>query len=284
MVDQKAMEPLASNKIISVQELLGLNERSKFGTGPLGEFDQLLGFFSPNTGMLKQVPGKLFLQQLENSSVYRIHQTNDSRQNIIIQHENNVWVMSEADFFNRPITTFLTPAPITEEEDMAQAIIAHVVLAPAGTPGGGSSVANTFVQAALTDIISQFNADGTAASFASLTTSTITLADGWYRIRGWCLGSDNAVGTNIFCRLRIHGGAALWAGLKNENSDILTTEVANKNVKMEFGGVYHSVGPTSIDLEVKSTQTLANKGFGNPSAPNGVNDIYRWIEILRTGN
>lgn len=274
------MEPLTSNKIVSIQELEGVNERTKFGAGKLGEFDKILGLYTPSAGLLQEVPGKVLLQHFP-TGVKAIHQTNDSRQNIIFQCDDNVYVMSEADFFNRPLATNLVPVPSIEEEDMSQAIIGQVV---AGVnAGGGGTVANVFTQRNLTNIISQFNADGTVAAFATLAANVITLAAGWYRIYGWCVGSDNAVAVNIVSRLRINGGAALWAGLLNENSSFEKTAAANRNVRMEFGGVYHAVAPVNIVLETRSTSTQAATGMGNFSASAGFNDIYAWMSILRTG-
>lgn len=279
------MEPTTSNKVISVQKLLGLNERAKFGASDLGEFDELVGFYTPNEGMLTQVPGKLFLQQLDGSQVYSVFQTNDSRKNIIIQTALNVYTMSEDDFFNRPVSTNLIPVPTTEEEDMSQALIAHVV---AGVnTGGGATTTNTFVDAPLNQIISQVNPDGSAATFATLNAGTgvVTLGTGWYRIRGWTLCSDASAGIVFVPRLFNTGSAApLWTGLQNENGEIEETTVAGKNVKMEFGGIIHAAAPLSFKIQVKSTHGQASTGLGHFEAPAGVNDIYRWLEILRTGN
>lgn len=276
------MEPQTSNKALSVQKLLGLNERSKFGVGELGEFDELVGFYTPNEGMLTQVPGKLFLQQLDGSPVYRTFQTNDSRKNIIIQTGLNVYVMSEDDFYNRPVSTNLTPVPTTEEEDMSQALIAHVV-ASGGTGGGGTTAA-TFVTGPLTDIISQINPDGSAASFASLAGNIVTLQTGWYRIRGWTLCSDGSAATTMVARLFNTGTSApLWTGLKNENVGEIIA-VAGKNLKLEVGGIIHATAPLSFRFEVKSSATQTNSGLGHAEAVAGANDIYRWLEILRTGN
>lgn len=274
------MEPQTSNKVISIQELEGVNEREKFGAGKLGEFDRILGLYTPSAELLQEVPGKLFLQHFP-AGVKQIHQTNDSRQNIIFQCDDNVYVMSEADLFNRALATNLIPVPTTEEEDMSQAIIAHV--AAGINTGGGATVANVFTQRPLTNIISQFNADGTAAAFATLVGNVITLSSGWYRIYGWCMGSDASIAQNIVSRLRIQAGAALWAGLLNENSSFEKVTAANRNVRMEFGGVYHAVAPVNIVLETRSTSSQAATGFGNFAASAGFNDIYAWISILRTG-
>lgn len=279
------MEPLASNKTISVQKLAGVNERAKFGAGELGEFDQLTGFYTPNIGQLKQVPGKKFLQYLDGTPVLRIFQTNDSRQNILIQTTKNLYIMSEADFFNRPIATNLTPVPTTEEEDMSQAVIAHVV---AGVnTGGGGTTSNTFVDCPLNQIISQFNADGTAASFAALNAGTgiVTLQTGWYRIWGWSMASDTAGGTPVLCRLLNTGTLTpLWTGLLNENSDQVATVAAGRNIKLEFGGIFHAAAPTTFKVQCKMIGvSRALTGLGNNVAAAGVNDIYRWMSILRTG-
>lgn len=278
------MEPTTSNRTISVQKLQGANERARFGVGELGEFDELVGFYTPHVGMLQQVPGKLYLQHFD-SPVRAIFQTNDSRQNILIQTDANVYLMSEADFFNRSIVTNLTPAPTTEEEDMAQAIIIHSLAAV--NTGGGSTTSNTFVTAPLNaTILSQFNADGTAAAFASIAANVITLTSGWYRIRGWTLASDTSAATPVLSRLFNTGTALpLWNGLANENSEQVATVAAGRNVKMEFGGVFHAVGATTIRLETKMIGvSRANTGLGNTVAAAGTNDIYRWIEILRTGS
>lgn len=278
------MEPVTSDKTISVQKLLGVDQRAKFGAGELGAFDKLIGFYTPNIGLLKQVPGKEALQYIADSGgILEIYQTNDSRKNIIIQGRNHVYIMSENEFFNRPITTNLTPVPLTEEEDMAQAIIAHVVAGVNG--GGGSTVINTFTTAVLNQIVSQFNADGTAAAFVTgLAANVFTLATGWYRIRGWSLAAHAATGHKVWCRLVDNGsGLALWNGLLNQDSEQVETVVATRNVKMEFGGVFHAAVPTAIRLDQRMDANSVNIGMGNPEAIGGFNDIYRWIEILRTG-
>lgn len=281
--DQKVMEPLASNKAISVQKFSGINQRAKFGRGELGEFDSLLGLYSPNIGMLHQVEGKDFLQFLATAGPIRgLHQTNDSRQNIIIQGRDGVYIMSEAELFNRPLVTNLVGVPLTEEEDMSQAILVHT--GASGGGGAGGTTAGVFVTAPINNILSQVNPDGTAAAFVtSLVANVFTLAAGKYRIRGWSVGADNAAGVRQFCRLKINGGAALWAGLLNENSQEVLTNRANTNVKMEFGGFYNAAVPTAIIMEQKSTNTLAANGLGFDEALAGTNNIWRWIEILRTG-
>lgn len=277
------MEQQASDKIISIQELQGVNERAKFGAGKLGEFDRVLGLFTPSAELLQEVPGKLFLQHFP-AGVREIHQTNDSRQNIIIQGQDNVYVMSEADFFNRPLVTNLTPVPTTEEEDMSQALIGQIV---AGVnTGAGASTNGVFVTRTLTNIVSQFNADGTAAAFASLAGNVITLTAGWYRIRGWCYFAGSAAGQKCLSRLFNTGTAApLWAGLLNENSEQIECSVAGKNTKMEVSGVYHANGgPVSFRFETKALAAVAGTvGLGQPEAAVGSNDIYTWLDILRTG-
>lgn len=277
------MEPQTSNKVISIQELEGVNEREKFGAGKLGEFDRILGLYTPSAELLQEVPGKLFLQHFP-AGVKQIHQTNDSRQNIIFQCDDNVYVMSEADLFNRALATNLTPVPSTEEEDMSQALIGQIV---AGANGGaGASTNGVFVTRTLTNIVSQFNADGTAAAFATgPVANVITLSSGWYRIRGWCYFAGSAAGQKCLSRLyNVTAGAALWAGLLNENSEQIECSVAGKNTKMEVSGVFHAVAPTGIRFETKALAVVAGiVGLGQPEAAVGSNDIYTWLDILRTG-
>lgn len=259
-----------------------MDERAKFGAGELGAFDSLLGLYTPNIGLLKQVPGKSALQYIADSDgILAVHPTNDSRKNIIIQGRTNVYVMSEAELFGRVVPTNLTPVSAIEEEDMSQSIVAHIGVGGGG--GGGATVANTWVTAPLNLIVSQFNPDGTAAAnVTGIGAGVFTLATGWYRFKGWSMGADNTAGVRLISRLIINGGLPVWNGLLNENSDVVLTDVANHNKRMDFAGVYHCAVPTTFELQMKSTQNFAT-GLGRDDAAAGTFNTWRWIEILRTG-
>lgn len=265
---------------ISVQNLKGLNERKMFVNPDLGEFDILSGCVPTTQGALSRINGIKFLNQILGEQIYGFCQTNDSRGNILVQTKTTLYLFSSDEFFGHtPFITSLTSISTTEEDTMAEALIVHQL---AANVGGGTST-TSYAQVPLSGIVHQVNADGSAASFATLAANQVTLAAGKYRIYGWAKGSDNAAGTS--CRTMIYNvsaGAPLWNGQANQESDEGKVPVANRNLRMEFGGFISLATPTIIELRQKASVALATNGLGFPTNDGG-KEIYRWLRILQTG-
>lgn len=277
-----ADSPINAGKI-TVQELKGLNEREQNAQSDLGSFDILKGCVPTNKNTLTRANGCKLLHTFDEGAILQIYQTNDSRDNILVQTRTSLRTMSEAELFNQPNpVTNLTPIASNEEETMSRAVIVHAVTA--GSDGGTYTTANTWQQALLNSIIEQVNPDGTAASFLTLASNQITLSAGCYRIRGWTT-FQNSSSASIITRLyNITAAAPAWTGLNNEvsQSTILTT---NRNTFIEFGGFLNLAGSTILEIQGYMSVAKTTSGFGlhqNGSPFLIAKELYRWIEILKT--
>lgn len=278
------VDPISSGKI-TVQELRGLNQREQNAQSDLGYFDILKGAIPVNKNTLSRANGCKLLQTLP-YGILSIYQTNDSRNNIIIQTTQDIRIMSEGELFNIPDPiTNLIPSPNTEEESMSRCVIAHYVTA--GTNGGTYTTANTWQQAPLTGIIEQRNPDGTAASFATFATNQITLAAGIYRIKGWSVMSVNAAGNRGVVRLyNVTAATAAWSGLPNEVSTASTVGAVSENHIFPFGGYLDLTGGgATFEIQGYLNAAKTNSGFGiatNSSPFLIAKEYFREIEIYKT--
>lgn len=271
---------------LTVEELKGLNEREQHANNDLGYFDVLRGCIPVTKNTLTRANGcKLALNFGE--PVLSICQTNDSRQNIIIQLNSSIRIISEAQLFNYiSVAPNLTPVSGSEEETMSRAIIVHKVAA--GSNGGTYTTTNTWQQAPLSAILSQLNPDGSAASFVSLASNQFTLAAGVYRFNGWSIMSSTTTGRRVTARLyNVTAAAAAWNGAANEDGDAKLTS-AGDNTRVVIGGDLTLAAPTIFEMQSLMNIAQTNTGFGTPqftaSAPifTSAGELYRWIEILKT--
>lgn len=271
----------ANQNPISVGQFKGLNERGRFNNIDVTEFDKLLGYSQQFSGIIERPNGTLLLQQIPGHRILGIHQTFDDRQNVIIQTDQGVRVISEDALFNRASGANLTPVVIPEEDTMAEAILAHTVAS--GITGGAYAVASVWQDAPLTDIIHQRNADGTAAAFVTaLAANVFTLAAGVYRIEFESTFNDNA--GNSLCQARLFNtttGLPAWDGLNNKQATSQRVIAPGTVLLKGRGWLDLSGGPASFKLQHWcSTVTDAN-GFGQPSTT-GDREVYRWIKVLKT--
>lgn len=276
------MDQVAKDQKISVVEIKGLNERKLYNNQDLGELDILRNGIPTTEGAISRMNGIGFRLQIAGEAIHTLHQTNDSRGNILVKTDQNLYMMTSEEFWDQ--TAYipnLNYASLLEEENMSLAIIIHQETS--GTSAGSSTT--SFAQAKLTNIISQVNADGTVASFASLATNQITLAAGKYRIRGRTTMHSTTAGHKFTVQLyNITTAASLWTGLLNQESSRFNADpVTNHNTWLEFGGYISLAAPTIIELQKKASTAFATgtAGYGGPQA-GGSNEIYTWIEILQT--
>lgn len=280
------VDPISSGKI-SVQELKGLNQREQGTSQDLGFFDILKGVLPTSKNTLTRPTGFELLQTLP-YGILSIHQTNDSRNNIIVQTTQDLRIMSEGELFNIPDpVTNLIPSPNTEEESMSRCVIAHYLTA--GTSGGGTTAA-TWVQAPLTGIIEQRNPDGTSASFCTFASNQFTLQQGYYRIKGYSIMTASAAGDKLMARLyNATTAAAAWSGLPNEVSPARAAANTVDNLAIPFGGYLDlSGGGATFEIQGYASATKATSGFGlaknSASGPTFLvpKEYYREIEIYKT--
>lgn len=270
---------------ITVVELKGLNEREIDANSDLGYFDFLRGCVPINKNTLTRCNGSKLLLNF-GEPVLSIHQTNDSRGNIIVQTLSSVRVVSTNELFGTTINpTNLQPVASTEEESMSQAIIVHQVAA--GTNGGTYTVANTWQQAPLSAILSQLNPDGTPAAFVTaFAANQFTLDTGVYRIRGYSVMSNSGASTKMAARLfNVTAGTPAWSGAANEDSHALLSGGANYNERLQFAGTLNLAIPTQFQVEGLQSAAKTNSGFGifaNAAGFTLAKELYRYIEILKT--
>lgn len=283
---------------ITVQELKGLNEREQHANLDLGFFDVLKGTIPVNQNTVTKAPGIKHLLTMEgletgtDKAVLSICQTNDSRQNMIIQLRGAVVVMSESEFFGVAASTpDLIPIPTTEnEEDMPYALILHNTTQAA--EGGTYTTANTWQTAPLNSTVTtQENPDGTGASFCSMGANTFDLDAGVYRIRGWSMMSSATAGRLVACRLfNVSDAVPAWNGADNEEGSSNLVAAVNENVRCDFAGTLNLVaGTTVFRVEGIMSASQANSGFGKTkySAAGPTFDVmqyntFRQIEIWKT--
>lgn len=268
-----------SEKGIFVEDLKGLNQRTRFNS-EAAEFDELVGFFQQRTGVLERLPGISLLQTISGKEILSITQTFDSRKNVIVQTNLGVYVYSEDELMGRTIPTSLIRDPLTEEEDMAKAIL--VDTQAVGVNGGTYTTANVWQDAPLGSILSQLNPDGSAASFASLAAGVFTLAAGTYRFNGWSVMSDATANVRCVSRLfNVTTGLPAWSGLLNENGPTLSVAEANANTLCPFGGDLTIAVPTDFKIQNKMSDAQTNTGFGFARSM-GAAEVYRWLEIFKS--
>lgn len=275
------MDTTSDTSPIQVLQLGSLNERKLFNNQSISEFDVLRNAIPVKAGAMTRMNGIEYLTQIAGQPIVGFCQTNDSRGSILVQTTTALYQFTTEEFFQQaPYIPVLSYAAILEEETMPQAIIAHQVAS--GTVGGTMANNTSYQQAPLNVIVSQLNADGTAAAFATLAANQITLQAGTYRIRGWSKGTVVALATRLRSRLyNITTAGAAWAGLPNEASDEGQGQVAGKNFKMEFGGMITIGGSTVFEIQNKASSATATSTFGVPSTDTE-KEIYRWIDILKT--
>lgn len=270
---------------ITVVELKGLNEREIDANSDLGYFDFLRGCVPINKNTLTRCNGSTLLLNF-GEPVLSIHQTNDSRGNIIVQTLSSVRIVSTNELFGTAINpTNLVPVASTEEESMSQAIIVHQLAA--GTNGGTYTTLNVWQQAPLSAILSQLNPDGTTAAFVtSLTANQFTLATGIYRIRGYSVMSNVTGATKMAARLfNVTASTPAWSGLANEDSPSVLSGGASYNEQLPIAGTLNLVAPTTFEVQGLQSRVQTNTGFGIFASAAGfgsAKELYRFLEILKT--
>ncbi len=267
---------------VTIQQLKGLNERSQFSQDDLGEFDWLKGFVPVNRNTLTRPEGcKLFLKL--NEPIFGLCQTHDSRNNIIIQTQNNVYVISEEEFFDIVYTPTLTVLATEEPEIMAYARLIH----DEGTGAGGGAVGAAFAQRPLNKIASQINADGTAATFVTLVANQFTLAAGVYRLAGGFIFGSTAVdaGVDKSARVRLYNvtaaGVAWGVGAQQEGTTIFVRDFKG-NVVAHIGGSLVLAAPTIFEVQDKRESGAGTIDRGLPNLVVAGADVFGWIDIWKT--
>lgn len=275
------MDSTTENPPIKITELGSLNERKKFNNPDISQFDVLRNCIPTLAGSMSRMNGIKYLTEITGEEILGFCQANDSRGNIFVQTRTRLYQFDSFEFFGEAAyVPNLVNAAINEEDTMPIAIIVHQVAA--NVSGGTMAAGTAFQTAPLSAIISQINADGTAAAFASLAANQITLQAGEYRIRGWSKGTTQALSTKLRARLQnITVGSPAWNGAANENSDEGFTDVVAHNLKMEIGGTLSLVVPTVFEIQNRADTSTGTSTFGKP-ANDSFKEIYRWLEIIKT--
>lgn len=265
----------------AVASLGGLNRLSTLNNTKVEEFYALVNLIHQYDGVLQIPPGIKTRILLEGREILRIHQTNDRRENILVQTDEGVYVFSEDEFFERAYVPALVANAIVEEDTMAKAIIVQSLAL--NTHGGSYTPANSWQQAPLSAILSQLNADGTAAAFVTaLAANIFTLAAGTYRFNIRSMHACDTAAHRIIGRLfNVTTGAPAWTGLNNENSPVYLQDSPDGNTEICFGGDLTIAVPTQFQLEHFCSRLTLTTGFGFRRNI-GSRENYRWIEIIKT--
>lgn len=262
---------------IVAQQLQGLNEREQYANPNVNEFDLLQGLIPVHKNTLTRAPGcKLYLDFGE--PILGIHQTNDSRGNVIIQTLDNVYVVTENDLFGIEYDPGLVFSADPTGLFMAYAKLVH----KAALNVDGGSIGAAWATREITDIVSQINNDGTAATFLTLAANQFTLSSGVYVIQGVFTVSSNVTdGVAKKARVRLQNitaGLPAWDGLPNEEGDSVFIKDYKGNVICSLGGHLVLAGPTI--LEVQDIRDGAGTIRGN-AANLGSFEIYGQLDVWK---
>lgn len=269
--------PIKDGKV-TVEGLKGLNERKMFNNEDPGTFDILRGAVPTTAGTLTRPGGIQILQALQGEQVLQIFQTNDSNSNVIVQTNLAIRIISENDLFGYTFTPTLTPASPGDDDIMPRAILQHS--AASGTNGGGST--NTLTQMPMTEIVSQVNADGTAASFCALVSNQFTLQAGVYVLDGWHVFQSANPHASYGVLWNVTANVAAWATATNQNTNQILHETTGLNVAAFFRGVLAPTVPTTYEWRGICSTATANTGLGVPAGQAGAREVYGQLEILKT--
>ncbi len=268
---------------ITAEQLKGLNERNKDANLDLGYFDILKGFVPTSENTLTKINGTKTLHFRPGEKILGFCQTNDSRQNIIVQTNIAEYMIGENEFFAHPLydPDLTINATLVEEDTMARAVLVHSTAS--GVSGGTYTTANVWQQAPISAILTQLNADGTAAAFCALAANQFTLQAGVYRLRGWSMMFCNVSATNSKARIyNVTAAAAAWPAAANENSFTLQGGLNTCQRNLQFAGDITLAGPTVFEIQGFMTNAQTASGFGLNGSFTGSQHLYRWLEILKT--
>lgn len=268
----------------TIPALGGLNRFSTLNNTPPEDFYGLINLIHQYDGVLQSPPGIKPRALVSGKRILSIHQTNDKRENVIVQTSDGVYIFSEDELFERMYAPALTPITILEEETFMKGIITDQRVA--NTDSGVNTVAAAWTTAPLSAIVSQLNPDGTAAAFiTALAANVFTLAIGVYRFRIRCAVAGTA-GDKYKGRLfNVTAGAAAWVGLANETGEWEDIKDANSNLYTVFGGDLQIAAPTQFRIEIYAGTAGAPgkvNGMGRKTNIGGLSEVYRWIEIIKT--
>lgn len=262
----------------TVEALRGLNERKKFSNDEPGVFDILRGVVPTTFNTLTRPGGIQILQMLQGEMILGICQTNDSNGNIIVQTDKAIRIINESDFFGDTVATNLVPVPNTDDDIMPRALLQHS--ATSGTAGG--TLAATLTQMPMSEIVSQVNADGTAAAFCTLATNQWTLQAGVYILKGWHYVNNVNPKITSGCIFNITAGAKAWTGATNQDSNQVLHSAAGLNVRLEFMGVLTLAAPTILEWRGVSNTARATDGLGIAAGITSTREVFGQLEILKT--
>lgn len=273
---------------IQINALGGIDERISPANLRLGTFDRLEGLYPAKSGLMERIPGKTTLATLAgNPAILAIHQCNDAAGNILIQTATDVQVFTLDELLGRtPAANTLVPVPPTppvsnteEEEFMSQAILIH--RAASGDGGGAVSYA-TWGKRTITDIVTQVNPDGTAASFVtSLASDVFTLSAGTYRVNIRCCQSTTNA-SNFGIRLQnTTAGANAFAsyGLLQAAGQKPVTS-GTSNFWVELDGWFKITAGANFEIQEFSNSNLNTRGTA--ASVDGIENIYLVCKILKT--
>lgn len=266
---------------ITIEQLRGLNERQQFANVDLGAMDYLKGVI-PTTFNTLTRPGAIALLQTISPSemVLQICQTNDSNGNIIVQTDKAIRIMNEEEFFGSIYVPNFVNVPVQDDEIMPRAILVHTAVS--GGLGGGNLTTSS-AQMPITSILSQVNADGTAAAFCSLAANQFTLSAGVYYVKGYHNLFNVAAKVAIGQLYNITAAANAWAGLNNENTNKVVFDGANNQV-INFEGILQPNVPTTYEWRAVTNTLRSNDGLGKTTntAPANTIETYGILDIIKT--
>lgn len=298
-----------TNQDIRIPTLGGLNERPSPANLRPGEFSHLEGLYPAQIGLLRRIPGKTLLANVE-GRVLQIFPTGNVNGDVLIQTDAPaLYAFTLDELRGRGTTPSLTFPPSDEEDTMSMAIIVQEETTSGGSMDGfltGTSAAasGTAYGRRLTDLL--FNETGsfgdTIVSFtqstggtgAASTAGQFVLAPGDYRITCWTTFRSDGSAANATFEAELYNvtsaGVEVQSGtsvpVKTTPACGLVAAAVTANMVAGFEAkITVSSSNKTYELRQKCTaggngpaRALSAGGGGGPSSPH----IYTYIKIIRT--
>jgi hypothetical protein len=286
------MENDAKTPEVKVTRLGGLNLRSGRHALGQGEADRVFGLYPAQNHLMQRIPGKALYRFLIDKKILGLRQTFDGSGNVIIQTDQDLELISLAEFLNRQSSFSLTPTGGTAEEAMSYALYLHEQ--NNGVNGGDLAAAgadNVFAKATI-------NVEATdTAAIGSLASNEITLGAGIYRIRAY-VTVGAIVGVSVDARAYLYNvtDAAIVSDLNSSaqivghcSTQLIGGSTILENTMIQFGGRFQLSGSKALAIYMAgkaSTGTWYNSATAQGAASSAITsgahpEVYKIIEILK---
>jgi hypothetical protein len=286
------MENDAKTPEVKVTRLGGLNLRSGRHALGQGEADRVFGLYPAQNHLMQRIPGKALYRFLIDKKILGLRQTFDGSGNVIIQTDQDLQLISLAEFLNRQASFSLTPTGGLPEEAMSYALYLHEQ--NNGVNGGDLAAAgadNVFAKATINVEASDTGGIGFLAA------SEISLGAGIYRIRAYVtFGAIVGVSVDVRAYLYNVTDAEVVTDL-NSSSKIVgsgSTPLIGgssilQNTTVFLSGRFQLSGLKALAIYMAgdaSTGTWYNSATAQGAASSAITsgthpEVYKIIEIIK---